>query len=157
MHGCPKGMQANPTEGFQGGDDAGTETAHAHSHLRACACTHPHMHAHTYTYVHAYLCALMHTQTHNGSRIRTCTHPHMHASISKHTHAHMYVYAHRHPCTCANAHACTTRMYIFCKHTHIVINMGWGKKWDLKLMVKTSVKCQSVPVCLYNFGLFGQA
>ena len=31
VHGCPKGMQANPTEGFQGGDDAGTETAHAHS------------------------------------------------------------------------------------------------------------------------------
>jgi hypothetical protein len=26
-----QGMQVNPTEGFQGGDDAGTETAHAHS------------------------------------------------------------------------------------------------------------------------------
>jgi len=39
--GCLKGMQASPTEG---GDDAGTRTAH--SQLRTSACTHPRTCAH---------------------------------------------------------------------------------------------------------------
>ena len=54
-----QGMQASPTKGFQGGDDAGTETADTHSRARI-PCTRPH----TQTYVHAHLCTDTHANTH---------------------------------------------------------------------------------------------
>ena len=111
--GCLKGMQANPTEGFHGGDDAGTETAHAHSHLRTCACTHPlhaltnghtcaripvctdahantqrYMHAHLYILTYVYTHASMHEPQHARKCTRTCTHSRMNTTISKHAHTH---------------------------------------------------------------------
>ena len=63
-----QGMQANLKEGFQGGDNAGTETTHTlpdvHAPTPACVhiCIHAPLHAHTY--MHANLCAQMHAQKH---------------------------------------------------------------------------------------------
>ena len=81
-----QGMQANPTEGFQGGDDAGTETTHAHS-SQICACTHPCMHAH----VHA-------TRVHARAHACPCTrkHAHAHAHVSMHMHTRTHTHAHTH-------------------------------------------------------------
>ena len=72
-----QGMQANLNEGFQGGDDAGTETAHAL--FTRCACTHP--------------CKRAHTCTHPCTRTHTCTQTCVHRCTHKHTR------------TCAEVHA----------------------------------------------------
>jgi hypothetical protein len=96
-----QGMQANPTEGFQSGDDAGTETAHAHSslthmcvhpppHARKCACTHPCTRAHTCTQTCVRRCTRKHT------RARTDTY--MHACTILSTHATAYAHARTHAC-----------------------------------------------------------
>jgi len=59
-------MHANPAEGFQGGDDAGTEMAHTHTHTHSRARI-PRTRPHTHTYVHAHLFARIHTQTHKDT------------------------------------------------------------------------------------------
>jgi hypothetical protein len=41
---CLKGMQANSTEGFQDGDDAGTETTHSLAYVHACTPARVHIH-----------------------------------------------------------------------------------------------------------------
>ena len=100
-----QGMQANPTEVFQGGDDARTETTHAHS-SRICASPTPahvhartparaHIHAHkpvctdAHTCKHARIHACMYEPQHARKCIRTCMHPCMHTTISKHAHTHV--------------------------------------------------------------------
>ena len=69
-----QGMQADPTEGFQGGDDAGTGTANAHSHLRAHLCTHTCVHRYTRKHTKAHACAHVYTHVHVRSRTRTRMH-----------------------------------------------------------------------------------
>ena len=80
-----QGMQANLNEGFQGGDDAGTETAHAL--FTRCACTHPCTRAHTCTHP----C----TRTHTHARKPVCTDAH----TNTHVRALRYMHAHLHTCS----------------------------------------------------------
>jgi len=114
-----QGMQANPTEGFQGGEDAETETTHAHKrhthtlhrndtrtlftetthayvHAPTPACAHMCMHAslHARTYMHANLCAQMHTQTNTYVRKGTC----MRGCANLSTHTNVYAHARTHAC-----------------------------------------------------------
>ena len=100
----PKGMQANSTGSFHGGDDAGTEMAHAHSHLRTCACTHPRIHA---SPARAHIC------TH------TCTHTCVHRYTRKYT---VHARAHVNTRTCALTHACTNPSKRANKHAHACTN-----------------------------------
>ena len=77
-----QGMQANPTEGFQGENDSGTETAHAHS-SRICACTHPRMrtdvHARTPSRAHIHARKPVCTDAHTNTHVRASRY--MHASL----------------------------------------------------------------------------
>jgi len=134
-------MQANPTEGFQGGDDAGIETTHAHS---SCifACTHPCMRAHVHariparthiharkpvcTDAHANTCACVcvkvhaHVYTHVHACTRTHTRMHVRTSARTQMHTHMHAHAYIHACKYTRTHYTHACMYIFSHtHTHI--------------------------------------
>jgi hypothetical protein len=77
-----QGMHANPIEGFQGGDDAGTGTAHTHSHAHVHAhIPHTRSHTCTHTCLHRYTCK--HTKVHASEHVYTptctLTHTYTHA------------------------------------------------------------------------------
>jgi len=103
---CPKGMQASPTEGLQGRDDAGAETTHAHSYV--------HVHAHTPTRAHI--------RTHKCTQ--TCVHRFLlHANTQRYMHAHAHVHVcmqePQHVCKCTHTHCTHARKFVFCTHTHV--------------------------------------
>jgi hypothetical protein len=85
-----QGMQANLKEGFQGGDNAGTETTHTLPDVHAPTPASAHIHARTPARAHTHarkpVCTDAHTNTHVRAlrymhvRLHTCsTHTYTHA------------------------------------------------------------------------------